>query len=508
MRQFIDIINEAAFQRKEMAGSADPYYNGKYLKPFLAKVVDGDSHPVAPGKQAQYGQAIQVDPNMIPALQATLTGGAVPTTVGVILNGQVVQANWNIFDKASYSGRAQQDPTDVGDIPVPGEGPVPAGKAYNAGHLAELIQGLAVSAKFFNTGKPITLEQVMAMTGYVDVDQHVNDKGKITSNLKFTITRMIEYPKGKSDTFTFNGVVPGKSAKAFINMIGSQIIASDIQALMASAVLYVNESPTVEAACKRVAEDPDNNEIIVTSDGTSDSGGTKADIVMDIDGTRTTLLSMKTYGSDTLGQVSGNEYDNVHRWFDVSFGIDISKYKNLLDPDLGKTQVVHNILNKLYDEVVYPQVQVMFEDQSPGVEAKIVKHITKAAHIFARGERLEDVEIVKLDDKIPEGSYKVLRFSDNLVELMKHLDLDTRYVNTGGQGRTIQIMVKMADESGKPVKLCQFRSQVMGGYLRNYFESGPMLEEMTLVGQGSGKSQDMRPKREPNTAPLGRERRA
>jgi len=160
----------------------------------------------------------------------------------------------------------------------------------------------------------------------------------------------------------------------------------------------------------------------------------------------------------------------------------LEKYKSLFDTTLPKETIYKNIL-KLYDDVIYPAVKSKLEDQSPGKEAQIVDQLASAANYFARGENLEDVEIVKLDDKIKEGNYKILRFSDDLREAMKHLDLEVKLVGEG-QGRTIQIWVKPAP--GEKIakgsnKLCQFRTQKMGDSYRNYFESGPMLEKLTAL---------------------------
>jgi hypothetical protein len=94
--------------------------------------------------------------------------------------------------------------------------------------------------------------------------------------------------------------------------------------------------------------------------------------------------------------------------------------------------------------------------------------------------------VVKLNDKLADGDYKILKFSDNLPEAMKHYDLVAKKVGTGENGRTIQIWVKPAP--GERVirnshMLCQFRSQLQGGYMRNNFETGAILEALTEVGK-------------------------
>jgi hypothetical protein len=79
---------------------------------------------------------------------------------------------------------------------------------------------------------------------------------------------------------------------------------------------------------------------------------------------------------------------------------------------------------------------------------------------------------------------------------MRHLDLDVKYVNQGNS-RTIQIWAKPAegDKIAKGSnKICQFRTSRMGGYTRNFFESGPMLEALTAVNKNV----------DPTIAPQGR----
>ena len=97
--------------------------------------------------------------------------------------------------------------------------------------------------------------------------------------------------------------------------------------------------------------------------------------------------------------------------------------------------------------------------------------------------------MVKLDDRIKEGNYKILKFSDDLYEAMKHLDLEVDLVARGDNGRTIKISVKPAE--GEELKqgsnmLCKFRTQKMGKSYRNYFEIGPMMEKLTALPSREG----------------------
>jgi len=455
------LLRELLLVEKALTPAELEKHDGKYLR-ILIDLIDADADlPVDPGFRAALGNTVRVDPGEVEVLTTALNSGDIkatlPKKLKMFVNGKLeLQPTSILFKGAEFTGAEGK-------------------KAYNAGHLAELFMGLVVSAKFFNTGKPITTNQVLDMVGYIETA--IDGK-----NYVFTITRNIKYPEmdNKTDSLSFLARIPARSAEAFITMAKARKFDSDLQAIFSSAVRYVNESTSVIESCDKVRKDKNNNKIDVISDGTSDAKGTKADLTLKVDGTKVNLLSLKTFGSDTLGQFSGLSYDNLSKWFRINFNLDISPYKEQFNPTLGDDTIEKNLI-KFYDDIVYPHVQKTVEDQSAGTEAEIVKQFAHAANIYARGETLEDVEIVKLDDKISSGSYKILKFSDNLKDAMLHLDLETRYVNKG-QGRTIQIWVKPTE--GEKVarganRLCQFRTQKTGGYIRNYFESGPMLEALT-----------------------------
>jgi hypothetical protein len=460
MRDLINIITEASLTPAELAK-----HGGKYLEILIQFA--GNKLPVSidPAYRDKLGTHAQIDPNMIPELEQALKSNnvqaALPKQARVLINGKAVSVPWGaLFKGEEFTGQAGK-------------------KSYNAGHLAELFMGLAVSAKFFNLGQDITAQQVLAMAGNAQASIPAKQK-----NYQFTLTRDIKYPEAgsKTDTLNFLARVPARSAEAFISQLQTGKFESDLEALLASSILYANESRGVATACQRVREDKNNNVIDVVSDGTTDAKGTKADLTLKVDGTKVNLLSLKTFSTETLGQISGIGFDQVSRWFETSFGINLDKYKSLFDETLDPEVRYKNIAG-LYDKVIFPQIEALLDQQTPGKEAAIVKQLAKAANYFARGEAQEDVEIVKLDDKIKSGNYKILRFSDDLYDAMKHLDLEAKLIG-GGQGRTIQIWVK--PEPGEKVakganKLCQFRTQKMGDSYRNYFETGSMLEKLTQI---------------------------
>ena len=457
------LFRELVLVEKSLTAAELIKHGGKYLSALIGFIKAGQPMPVDPAYRQQYGDTVHIDQKMLPRLEQALKSpdikAALPPKVDIIVNGQKESesAPWGVLFKGkeftNFEGK----------------------KAYNAGHLAELFMGLSVSAKFFNLGNPVTVANMMDMMDHID--ERVDGK-----NYVFSIQRLISYPEkaAKKDMLTFLARVPARSAEAFLEQSRAKKFEPDLAALLASAVRYINEAPTVDQSCKIVRADKNSNKIEVVSDGTTDAKMTKADLTLKVDGTKVNLLSLKTYSSDTLGQISGVEFDSIRRWFNLSFGINVDQHKELFASDKSQDERLKSLLY-IYDTEIYPAVEQQIEGQKPGTEAAIVKNIANAALYHARGEGMEDVEVVKLDDKISSGSYKVLRFSDNLVDAMGKLDLQAKLIS-GGQGRTIQIWVKPTEGLiKKATKLCQFRTQKMGGYVRNFFESGPMLEELTSL---------------------------
>lgn len=459
MRHLINIVTEKALSKDELSK-----HDGKYLHILIDLIAQGQPLEVDAKFKDKLGDVVVGSPANLPALRRALKSGdienSLPKTIIIDQEGQKVPVPLSaLFKSRAFTGAAGK-------------------KEYNAGHLAEVMMGLSVCAKFLALGDPITKDQVLNLAKQI---QTAVVPG--STSLQVTLNQIIKYPipSAKEDTLTFYSRVPMTSAQTFMDQVKQNNLAGDLSAVLASAVKYANESEGVARACERVKQDKNRNKIEVISDGVS---GTKADLTLLIDGQSIRLLSLKTYSTDTIGQISGTKFDTLAKWFDYSFNINIDKYKKDFDPEkLDKDQLVANVM-KLYDRVIFPGVEKACSQQSPGKEAQIVRNLARSAIYHARGEGDEDVEVVKLDDKIKEGNYKVLKFSDDLYNAMKHLDLEAKLVGEGDRGRTIQIWVK--PQEGEKVakganKLCQFRSQVMGGYLRNFFEIGAMMEQLTAM---------------------------
>lgn len=464
MRDLINILTEDSLSKATLIK-----YGATRVETLINMINDGENFQVDPGKTEIYGDTVQIDPSMVDQLQAAINSGDLdknfPAKVLLLIDGQPTLSPWSVlFKSAAFGGRGGER------------------QPYNAGHLAELMMGLAVTMRFVNRGGPTSIQQIIDLAGQIN-------SGVVpgSQTMQFSLEQTIDYPQvnSKNDQLSFVAKVPYSSAEQFVKQYQTGQFDSILQNVFASAVKYANESEGVDNACERVKKDKNSNKIDVVSDGVK---GTKADLTLKIDDTNVRLLSLKTFSTDTLGQISGVTIDALNRWFKSSFGLDLSQYNALFDPQLGNEKIFDNVL-RLYTDVIFPVVKKEVDKQTPGQEARLVRQLASAAQYHARGEDNEDVEVVKLDDKVKEGNYKVLRFSDDLYEAMKHLDLDAELVAKGQKGRTIKIIVKPAPGEHLPKgsnRLCQFRTQKMGNAYRNYYEIGPMMEKLTELPARAG----------------------
>lgn len=462
-----EFLKEAGLTQSELAK-----HGGKYLNILLQLVGDAGTNPIeiSPEYREKYGNTAQLAAQTIQALKNTQTANApLPSAPFFLIpdpqTGQLkdTKGAWGALYKSSkFTALAGR-------------------KEYNAGHLNELITGFSVTRKFLAVDKPITSDEVLDLMKQATTSVHQKDGMKSTS-IKFDISTKVKYDSAKEDDLYFVGVVPSMSAESFIKFLSTGSLPGDLNSLLSSSVKFVNEAQSVKDAIETVKSDPNNNRIDVTSDGTSDAKSTKADLKLLIDGSEKVLLSLKTSSTDTIGQISGLNFNNLKTFFEKGFNLDISGYSNWFDSTLSKEEVTQNVF-RLYD-TIFTSIEKQLQNHSPGAETAIVKQLASAANFFARGEKSENVDVVKLDDSIGQGNYKILRFSDNLYDAMKALTLRAKILGKG-QGRTIQILVQpdpaVVELKGSD-KLCQFRSQVMGGYLRNYFEIGPMMIKLTEIG--------------------------
>ena len=205
-------------------------YDFKYMKILRDLANSKTPLEIVPGKRQQYGDTVVLTPGSVEFLNnwfldTTPLAGIPPSSMEVYItepdgtqSARVIQTS-SLFKSGIFKGTEGQAKSGK------------TGKEYNAGHLTELFMGLAVSAKFFAAGAPITKQQLLDMFGHMDT--HTHEK-----TVEFTTTRIITYTdrNNKSDTLYFSANIPSGSAESFIKQYNERKLEADLEALIASAV--------------------------------------------------------------------------------------------------------------------------------------------------------------------------------------------------------------------------------------------------------------------------------
>jgi hypothetical protein len=133
----------------------------------------------------------------------------------------------------------------------------------------------------------------------------------------------------------------------------NQKFPPEVKGTILSALEYARNAPKIKAGIEQTAADPNTNTIEVVCDGVSDQKGTKADLILHIDGKRINLISAKT-GPSQLGQASGHEWTKQVTFFSTVFGVNVSKYQDAW----GTTNEEHlSALQGIYSMLIIPKIQ-------------------------------------------------------------------------------------------------------------------------------------------------------
>lgn len=365
-------------------------------------------------------------------------------------------------------------------------------KSYNIGDIGEAMMGLCVTGRLFNQGQSVNEKQILDFYPFIQWE-----RGSAGTNVTWTgnIQRSIEYDDGKDpDVVKLIIKMNDRSYGPLDNMFRKKELSRDVQGTLSSTLAYVNERNEVRNLIEEVKNKEGTNRVEVICDGISDNIGTVADLIVNLDGRRIRLLSLKTGGTQTLGQASGTSYERrdeegnlvggLSYFFDTAFGFSIDEYKDELDQTKQiadkkqRNQAGFEVLKKIYDEKIYPQLESELEDGTIKKQSSTLKTLARAANIFARGKKLEDVILVKLSDNPNSAGYKAMRITDSLYDALSKLDLE---VSLAGSDTVRKIEVRAKKEPDVKMKadeslLFRIRSFYQSqGYVRNYFEYGDEL---------------------------------
>lgn len=360
-----------------------------------------------------------------------------------------------------------------------------SGKGYNVGDIGEIALGIAASIKFLKHGEEVTRKDFLSLALRLKFNSRLTKKGKVGGAMELTYTGRIKHKNGKEDNMTLVIVANGPSAKKFREFIQNpDTFPADVAASIESALMYVKENGNIKNGIEYTANDPNTNVIEITCDGISDQKGTKADLVMNIDGRRINLLSAKT-GKSQLGQASGHQWANQQIFFKTVFGVDIAPYAKLW----GKTNDEHIVaLQRIWSNLVIPKCAGLAAGDNTSKERILVKTIAggliRYSNNIGAGGEVEVVDIVKLATDPSKPGYKLLRIDSKLTDALDKVNIVVTWpesrmgVNVYG---LVPTTLKNGTVKQKKVSLCRFWSTVGGNILRTAVQGGDLLDELAAV---------------------------
>jgi hypothetical protein len=459
MRDLINIINETALSPSGL--------QPVYLKNLIDLV--GKELPVVPGQQDKLGPTVVLAPEMKQVLQDIYdsTGGKTGAGNYLIIPGPFPKLITTTGKKISLSA-LEKSPAIKGKD-----------QDYGVGDIGEIALGVAAGARFLNAGKPINYAQFVGLANQLTPSIIRSKSGKALDSLQLLYTGRIKHESGKEDNFTLVVMAPGRSIKEFANfMKNPKDLPPAVQGTILSAIDYANGSERITAGVQQTSANPDTNTIEVSCDGVSNQKGTKADLVMTIDGSRIHLISAKA-GPSQLGQASGHQWAKQEQFFQTVFGVDIAPYAQAW----GKTNEEHlDALQQIWSRLVIPKVQQLTGGDSVQKEKILIRSLANGLIRYSNNTNaetgeVETVDIVKLLTDPGSPGYSLLRIDSRLTAALEKTDL---YGEPTKNGQGIQVSGQV---NGKKSLLFKARSYYSpaGKVVRTIIEGGPLLDELALA---------------------------
>lgn len=359
---------------------------------------------------------------------------------------------------------------------------------FNRGDVAEGILGAALTAKFINRPKSLKDKNVPLTKKMID---DVLDEFFAKADITEFKRKDIVASRGKI-VFDKIQFYMGLTAPAttLLSKKASRYIVDD---LYDSAITYIEDTWTKEVLSFALNGQIDT--IQIDSDGIGDQKGTKADIKIKINGKDyKRQISLKVKGGDQFAQVGGGDFSKQKVLWNDILDLDIDKlekaYNNAL-ADFDKTELFSSREDKKIEkikEMMKEAVGYTYKEAAKQMTKKVASKDSKffnnlAKLIFEGATRgNETIELVKLE----KGKFKQLKFNNDFLKLfasqLKKSNLKVVYVETGiptvrfyantatTQNLILQIRPKLTAES-RTTKA----GKVYSPYLRNIFESGPLL---------------------------------
>jgi len=459
MRDLINLLNETALSPSGL--------QPVYLKNLIDLV--GKELPVVPGQQDKLGPTVVLAPEMKQVLQDIYdsTGGKTSAGNYLIMPGLFPKLITTTGKKISLSA-LEKSPAIKGKD-----------QDYGVGDIGEIALGVSAGSRFLNAGNPISYAQFVGLANQLTPSIVRGKSGKALDSLQLSYTGRIKHKSGKEDNFTLVVMAPGRSVKEFANFMKKpKDLPPAVQGTILSAIDYANGSERITAGIQQTSASPDTNTIEVSCDGVSNQKGTKADLVMTIDGRRIHLISAKA-GPSQLGQASGHQWAKQEQFFQIVFGVDIGQYAQ----SWGKTHQEHlNALQQIWSRLVIPKIQQLTGGDSVQKEKILIRSLANGLIRYSNNTNAETgeveiIDIVKLLTDPGSPGYSLLRIDSRLTDALEKTDL---YGEPTKNGAGIQVSGQV---NGKKSLLFKARSYYSpaGDTVRTIIEGGLLLDELALA---------------------------
>jgi hypothetical protein len=350
--------------------------------------------------------------------------------------------------------------------------------SVNVGNVTEGILGLSMAAKFSNTSKSLTREDVITLgktfinSGNSSINVNVADRTLDKLQLKITL------PSGDTSALTALIESGGNGKKVAKDLGLSAVAAKKLDSLIDKCVNYANTGEAPKSAIAKIQEyyqDEVQQIIEVTSDGAEaeNQNMTKVDLKLVVKGKDTetmSLLSLKAgSGRSQIGQASGKQFTNARLFWKQNFNYELPlSYKQSWDSlydklanEKGKVPVnpattlaiLKGPIAEVYQWAAGKISAHLAGDSTEG-EVEFLQHLQKGLlYHSAKNINPEDLStktkgdesvIVTIIDFGKTNDFVELRFGPAFYNLMTYFNLESTGVKKaeGGKGWSIQIIVR------------------------------------------------------------------
>jgi len=462
------VLNEAGISKGLLLK-----HSGKYLDMLINMIATGKDVELEGEARKRYGKTVKFEPSEAQRLSQLFYNQDSP----------IEDKNEANIDDRGYLVPANSLPASV-SVKIEGSDEyIPTGQIYktpemkgsrkpfNTGDVGEAFLGAAATAKFEQLGEEITEAQVLDVLNRMTVTRENKNKRGIVKS------------KVKNDSLEFILVLNQTSFGAMHKAIREGKLPAEMIGLNRSAVKWANGSEAVKEAVNVALTDPNSNTIVVNSDGVADQKGTKADLFLTIDESTINLLSAKAGDVKQFGQVPGNSYEKIEKFFKSIFGVDI---KDSYIDEMNGEDARHNypIFKKIYADVASE-----LENELKGNTQNEVKFVERLHQGISYHAALNDPKVSMVILKATPNSpgFTELTFGPELKEAMEQFDLQVSYQADPPKiqvhGRPIGTDA-LQEVSGKTM-LIQARTNMKGdtakGYIRSIIEMGGLLKAIAKV---------------------------